>query len=648
MAPPIASTSIASQPIAAGVSLSASGESPFIVSSTGFFWPGIFPQAGRALSLGMGNSSGILVLGALGQTTGVAGSGSPSVALLASGVGGWLVGPTLPGTPAPMPIAEALEGQPQTQGYALDAYDGLLPWNGSAPVFSTGGSPWLDLAINATGLYLANPSGVYTSGGQAVAGLASTGLIQILGSGGWIYGVSPGQVFAWELSSSTSGNLSASASLPFTATCMGLWPQVSGLALGGTTIYATGNQAYAIAMAGGAYSSNTFTAFVASGEAQAWVLSGAPATWNLLHTSTGLAYSSDLAVAFTPAGNTILGADAGSGRWNAWSYTGGTVALVASGSITGITSFIATESTSTWGLIPQPGASGFYAIFATGATWQASGTVIAGTPLASAVQIISGSTWGVTYSGAVGLVTVLSGTWTLSPLVTGLGWNPTTLAWDPSAQVLWAAGPSGEAWAGRYPAGATAFSTLATGTWGAGASGIVGALATQGQLLLVTSGASELYTAGILSAGVISSGASSVSQPGIPTSLAGPFLDGSILVGATGQVWAWEFAAPYKLTAIPQGYCAPYTTGAGVGSAQFLGYRNIPTAIGLGASGEPWISTVLGYLGPVSGAPGTLMSSLASGGYVFAPGGYTNSVSVSGLTILTTTVQGAILITSAV
>lgn len=191
---------------------------------------------------------------------------------------------------------------------------------------------------------------------------------------------------------------------------------------------------------------------------------------------------------------------------------------------------------------------------------------------------------------------------------------------------------------------------FATGTWtsATGTSGIVGSLAIQGQLILVTSGsASFFHTAGILSPGEISSGSSPVQFSGLnPTSFGGPYSDGSLVVGCSGEANFWELAAPYQLMQVPQGFTVGFTTG--LASTSGMGYRNVPSAIGVGASGEAWLATTLGYLGALSGAPGTLASSLATGVNAYAPGGYTNSLSISGLTILTTTVQGAILVTSGV
>lgn len=621
-------------------------------------FPSLFPQAARSISLCL-DASGNVVVGAFAQASAASGSGSaigPSLLSYSVAASAWSLGPQLSTNQFNYLLSSSGtvlcgdDGQPLLSsfvnlqgigpivgvqaGWALDPLAGLLPWgNGIATVTNTG--PYISLVSGASGVYTFSTTGIWNQVGAFVAGSQMTGAIAAFASGATLYGLSASAVWIASLSSSGAATMT-SAAMPagFTPTCIG--PATGSLlAVGGWTPMSLSSGAVAMAVAPGG---STLLTLPGAANSAVWILSGSPAAWQFFASTTGLpSYSSSIGVEFVPGGSQVLLSDAGSGFWAAFSYVGGQLGLLSSGSLTGQVAGVAADSSSSYALIATPGSSGYAALVASGAGWVASGALAAiGLPGACAPHLLSGQTWAVGWSsnsGSVGLLsfTPTTNSWNLSPFITGLGWSPASFSSDSSSSTLWLTASGGQE--GMAFSNSPVGGLIAVGTWIAAApSGAAQPpIVTRGQFVLPTTGPNGIALAGQSAPGIISP-TNFISVPYAPTAIAGPLLDGSIAISSTGGVAFWEFEAPWRLAPHAIGLWAALS-GSSIGPVQSLGQRQVPSAFTLDPSGNALLATRIGYLGSLSGAPASLVSQLPSGGF-------SDGIVASGMTILTTEIQG--------
>ena len=522
-------------------------------------------------------------------------------------------------SPLSNPIAVA-------NGYTLDAASGLWGWGGGS--VASGTPPYLSMASGSSGLYLLGPSGLYTSGGTAVSGFSASGLQGFIASGASFWAFSASTIYKATLSSTTSAS-AASASLPFTATCIGASGSL--LAIGGTVPLVIGSGAYAIATNPAA---DTLVAFPGGTTAQTWLLSGSPAAWSLLATSTGLPpYTSGISVAWAPAGNQILLSDFASGTWTAFSYTGGSLSLLTTAAIAGTARGLAISADSSYAFIPNPAGSGFSLLETSGSSWVAAGFAVSGLPAAAAVASVSGDVFVIGSSGQGALASRISGSWVVSQPIP-LPFNPAAVVWeaDSNPQMAWWLGTSGQAASTVWTP--TSGFISASGTWTSGtAESIVGATAQRRQLVVADSAAAQLVVAG----GPTSIAPLSYTNiPGL-TALGGPFIDASIAAGTSGSIGFhfYTYAAPFNLQQIVSGVYATATSGLSISAVSGLGQTAVPCVLGVGAGGGLLVGTTQGMLGLLASGLTGLNKMLASGGFSFV-------LPASGLTWLATEVQGGL------
>jgi hypothetical protein len=512
------------------------------------------------------------------------------------------------------------------RGYTLDSASGLWAWGGG--VVSSGHAPYITAVSGSSGIYLVGPSGVYTSGGTAVSGISTSGVVAAIASGSSFWLSSASAIYHYTLTGLAAAS-GASTSLPFTATTIAASGNV--LAIGGYVPHALTSGAYAVAAAPGGES---IVYFLPSGTAKAWTLSGTPATWNLLASTTGLpSYSTGITAAWVPIGDQLLLSDYGSGAWMAFSYTGGVLSLLASAALSGISAGIAISTDSSYALIPTPAASGFTMLIASGVGWAVSGLIVSGLPGAGAAVAVSGDTFAVGSSGRVDLLSLIGGNWLLQQtLSTHL--QPAGAVLDRTAQNrVWWVGNSGGAVATTWTAGAA--STYATGTWTSGASPSVrGVVLELGQLIVADGANGQLSVAGGDSETPIAP-KSSVSISSL-TDVAGPLADFTIATTSSGTASQfYTLQGNYTLSVVASGVYATLTAGGSLSATSGLGQHVVPSALGLGAGGSLLLATREGWLGTLSGAPSGLTQ-------VFASGGLSALLAASGLVWGATTVQGGL------
>lgn len=519
-------------------------------------------------------------------------------------------------------------------GYLLDNLLGLIAWSGGEEGFSN--PPFVALASGGFGLFSISPSQVWNQDGGLVSGISTSGVFTGLGSGAttlWL--LSSDVLWQATLSSDSSASTVVSATLPFTATCMAASGGI--LAVGGYTNNTLSSGAYAIAVAPGGVSLVTFPT---AGTTQSYVLSGQPAAWTLLATTTGLpTYSSGITAAWADNGNQILLSDAVLGRWAAFSYTAGVVALLSSGALAGIGPGLAISSDSAYAIIPNPPASGFSLLVASGVGWASSGfagpTGVA--PLPAAPMLVSGDAFAVAISGEATILAYNAGVWAYQQPVP-LGFTATAGAFDPTTSLAYWANPASVAattWAGSIT-GVVASGGLSRPASGSASSMVV----SRGQIVLAQpqSAGGQLSIVGLVTDNLLQL-QTTVAVPGI-TVVADPLADFSIAVATSGSLSFWRFTAPYVLTQETSGVFTTVNGSMIVSPVSGLGPGYVPSALGIGAGGGMLLSTYSGGLGLLSAGPAGQVQALASGGFGAI-------LAASGITYLPTEVQGALGWTSA-
>lgn len=608
---------------------------------TGSF-PSIFPQAARATSLCL-DASGNLVLGVYGQTSGAPGSGSavgPYLLEYTAATSGWQLGPEFltsvgsylysssgtilcgdNGEPliiagsAPAVLTQIVGVQ---TGWGLDLTAGLLPWSTSGVGASVAGAPpYVALVSGASGVYAFNTTGVWNQDGGFIAGSAPlAGIRTAFASGAQLYALASGTVWSLALTTSASATVT-SAALPVgvVGTCIGPAPG-SALAVGGWVTGGLASGAYALAMDP---TTTILLTLPGSQTAATWVLTGSPPALHFFTSTTGLpVYSTNIDVEFTRLGSQVLLNDAGQETWAAFSYIGGVLGLLSSGSLTGQVAGIAGDSSSSYAVIAQPGASGYAAIYASGAGWVSSGTVVTGLPGACAPHLLSGQVWAVGSSASGGcacmlVYSTLADSWNLAPFVTGLGWTPFSFASDPWTSKLWitASGGAEGISLGNSPVGGL----IASGSWiSSPPSGAIGSpLVIRNQFLQPTVGPSGIAIAGQTTAtGINPIGFQPLTFA--PTAIIGPFANGTIVIGSASGMALWGFQQPWSIAPIQSGVWLSFSGGS-FSSATGLGEFQVPSCITLDASGNSVVATTAGYLGGLTGVPSSLVSVRPSGGY---------------------------------
>lgn len=596
--------------------------------ASGLF-PTQFPQAARASSMCV-DASGRVVLAAMSQAASALGSGSatgPGTQAYSPSASAWSLGPG-----ATTPLDSVAGVQP---GWILDSLLGLAPWNGSPAGASP---PYVALVSGASGVYAVGPGGIWNQAGGLVAGTAVlSGCVAAAASGTSIYALASGALYAATLATS------ASATVTSTALPSGIVGSAVGVVTGG--VVAVGGwlpstfSPGAVAMAMGPSMTALLTLPGAS-SAYAWTLAGNPPQFSLLASGAGLpAYSSNVGLAFTKAGTQVLLNDATSGYWASFSYIGGTLGLLSSGSLSGQVAGIVGDDSSSYAVIGLGGASGYYALYLSGPSWVASGVVATGLPSACAPHLLSGQTWAVGWgsggSGSLGLLaySTVFNSWSLTPIVTGLPWIPQYIVSDQGTSSMWviASGAPDVLFLSNSPGGETETAGVWTSAMPTGR--VVLPLVNRLQLVVAASGPNSLSTCGPVSTTSLAPKFTE-SIAFSPTSVAGPFLDGTIAVASSGSIYLYRFDAPWMLDAQRSGYWTTWQGGV-FSAVTGLGQSQIPSLFAIDGSGTVLLGTLAGGLGAASGAPASLTPTVASGGVAAA-------AVASGSLWLASTVGGAL------
>jgi len=628
--------------------------------TSGAFFPPYQYQAARAVTLTL-DASGEIALSAVGQ------GDTSGVPMFASGMADYYTGPTVVpfGTSGMIPLTDdwvvyASDGAfayspessgasgagwffepPGTQpvytpiavlpGYTLDASSGLLAWGNTFIV--TGHSPYTTMYSGASGIYVATPNALYTSGNALVSGVATSGVFASLASGltPWLLG--SGAAFQVDFSAPTSGTVLTST-IPFMATCMAA--SGSELVVAGEGTLNLGSGAYALATG---VSGTALIAFPGSGMAIAWSLQGSPVQeWTKIATTSGLpAYSSGVSVVWPPVGNSIILSDYGLGNWTAYLYTGGALTFQTSGAITGSARGIAVTSNSQFVGIPTPGSSGVYIVESIGNTWSGIGVTVPGAfPECGAIAAIGPATFAVGSSGQVALLTYAGTTWTTGSAIP-INNTPSAAYYDPTlGHVLWASN-SGAFDSTQWLS--LNYGLLASGVWSTTSGMVVGLSAQRYQALVLTENSYNM--AGI---GPLGTSINYWSQPATGlTSVAVPIpADYSFPIANATSIEFQNLNAPYSIAPLKSGqYGTIVSGGAPLTNLTMLGQGILPSALGYSYDGTLLLATTRGALGP-------LVSGVSGLNYMLVSGGFSDMLTASGQTWLSTTVQGSLVAVSGI
>jgi len=511
-------------------------------------------------------------------------------------------------------------------GFTLDASSGLLAWGNTYIV--TGAPPYTTMFSGASGIYVATPDSLYTSGNMLVSGVATSGVFASLASGltPWLLG--SGSAFQIDFTSPTSGTVLASP-IPFTATCMAA--SGSELVVAGVGPLNLGSGAYALAVG---VSGTAMVAFPGSGMAVSWVIGGSieNPTWTKLATTSGLpTYSSGISAIWPPVGNTIVLSDYGLGNWTSYLYTGGTLTFQTSGAIAGAARGIAVTENSQFVGIPTPGSSGVYIIEYIGATWAGIGETMAGSfPDCMAIAGIGPTTFAVGSSGQVALMTYAGTAWTSGSAIP-INSTPTAAFYDPVlAHVLWASN-SGGFYSTQWSA--LNYGLVSSGVWSSTSGMVLGIVSQRYQALVLTN---DSYN--MTGLGPNGNSINYWTQPATGlTCLATPVpADYTFPIGTMTGVLFQNLNGPYSIELLKSGqYGTIASGGAALANLTMLGEGVLPSALGYSYDGTLLLATTRGALGP--------LSSGASGlNYMMASGGFSDMLVASGQTWLSTTVQGSL------
>jgi len=485
----------------------------------------------------------------------------------------------------------------------------------------------------ASGIYVTTPTSLYTSGNALVSGVTTSGVFASLASGLTPWLLSSGFAYQVDFSTPTSGSVLTSP-IPFLATCMAA--SGTSLVVAGEGTLNLGSGAYAITAG---VSGTALVAFPGSGMAITWVLStGENPKWTKQATTSGLpAYSSGISVVWTPLGNSIVLSDYELNNWTAYTYTGGALAFQTSGATAGTARGIAVTPDSQFVGIPTPGSSGVYIIKADGATWSGLGVTMPGAfPDCGAIAGIAVGTFAVGSSGQVALLTSNGTTWTSGSAIP-ISSTPSAAFYDSSlGHVLWASN-SGAFDSTQWLA--LSYGLLVSGYWSSTSGVVLGLVSQRYQALVITADSYNMVGVG--------PNGNSMNYWTMPatglTSLATPVpADYSFPITSTTGIIFQNLNAPYSIEPLKSGqYGTIASGGAALENLTMLGQGVLPTALGYGYDGNLLLTTTRGALGPLSSGASGLT-------YMLASGGFSDMLTASGQTWLSTTVQGSLVSVSGI
>lgn len=317
--------------------------------------------------------------------------------------------------------------------------------------------------------------------------------------------------------------------------------------------------------------------------------------WTLTQVVTGT--GAPTFVSFAPNGLYALATDPVSGKISVLFYSGGTLAVTGTLSLTDA-SALDINSTSVSALVCQPTQNQATAVNFTAVSGWAMGTAVTGLPSASSVVMTSVSTAAIGYASGVAYLNLVGTTWSVSG-TTALAFTPKNLAVDVNGS-LYAVGSQG---ASGFLSVLTNQALAATVTWPGSGTGV---LWRQGQIVIGDPANSVLRIYGLTSGSYMLGGTTPA-----PGGLAAIGITTQTLFAAgSGTTLEYQFNAPYQLPQLRTGMVSVFTSGAF--HTATLGVYQWPTALCYDASGNVFASTLQNTLYSISSL-GSVLSSGAIG-----------------------------------
>ena len=529
-------------------------------------------------------------------------------------------------------------------GYTLDSYYGLMQWGDSA--YTALGSPPF---VAMTGDYVLTQSAIYTLSGTDLSLSSSiSGIVSASASGSTIFAISA--VSGYTIAVSGASGTVSSVEFPFTPTCV--FASGSSSIVGGYENYTLSYPAATISVQSGA---KTFVGIHGT-TANVLTSSGSPAVWSLLQANTIDAVSDSVSSVWSNLGNIIAITDSASGKWFVYNYTGGVMSLNTSGAVTN-TGPVAQNDAGT--LLVFASVSGVGVLSQNGSSWVETSEFSGDFPSSSAVIAVSGSTFAVLSSGSLSLITYANSAWSSGSAVS-LSFSPLVGAVNRDTLTAYVADTQNLAQINLSTA-----SIVATGTWNETAATPVSMAIWGSDVAIFTASdinvagpsysilnysappfyvypsGSTLYTVGSGSAFDVPAGYSwtilgsgQILNPIVKIPLASsilcssPFLfDMTMPLGNDTQI---QLIVP-DWRPVRNGV---YTTfsGSTSGSLTSLGQSMVPSAIGLGVSGNLLIGLDNGYVKTVGGSLTSVLTS----------GGISAILAASGVTWMASTIAGGL------
>ena len=533
------------------------------------------------------------------------GAAARGVALVPFGTGlavaDWTAPQVWPFASGALSAAVALiSGTPGLAGAAPDGSGGLWTvsyagtlWHLASSLAVTGyalpsGSVYVGAAVAAGSGFAATASGSVYASSATVLGTWPTPVIALTGSGSVLAAPLPASGIGTMAAVGGATGLIAFPSAITTPSCLALASGQSVLLGGWQTAPPLSGAAAAVLDPQNA----ALVLAVGSGQAILWSAPGALSdAWAQTQVLTGLANLS--AAAWRPDGTQGLAASLTSGVVQVLGYTGGTLSLLQTLSVSGAVS-VAIAGDSLHALVAQSGQAQVATLAYAGSIWS-TGVPVTGFPGIAAVV-----PWGATgavaaYSGGIAYLSLSSGgVWSPGPTL-ALGFSPTALAVDPFLQV-YAAGSGALAVA----SGAT---VLGSGSWSGAAPTAVAVQ--DGRILLAVPSDGLLRIFAKSAAAAWSQQGSQTLSLGAAVGLA--LSETTLFTLGSGATETYGFSGtPFALTPVRSGAVGQWNGSAWTTTA--LGIGHVPSSVAFDASGNAWAVTVQGTLWSISSGGAVLTS----------------------------------------